>query len=182
MAGSPDPLSSLPATGAGGSVHVIVDTPRGSRSKFKRDEQLGLFKLSHVLPAGLVFPFDFGFVPSTRGEDGDPIDAMLLVDEPGVVGCLVEARLIGVIEARQREPGERRWRRNDRLLAVALHSTVHAELRELRELPGKLLDELENFFVSSTRMQGKTFEPRARGGRAAARQALARGRRAFLRT
>ncbi|HEX5009925.1 MAG TPA: inorganic diphosphatase [Planctomycetota bacterium] len=172
----------LSALAPGGrSVHVVVDSPRASRSKYKRDERLGLFKLRHVLPEGLVFPYDFGYVPGTRGEDGDPIDVMLLDDEPAFVGCVVEARLIGVIEARQREEGERRWKRNDRLLAVAIPSAVHAHLRELRQLPSALLDELENFFVSYTRMEGKTFQVRGRRGRSAALQALARGRRAFER-
>src|SRR5437764_15464112 len=96
-------LNELATFAAKGVVHVIVDTPKGSRNKFKYDEELGLFKLSGVLPAGAVFPFDFGFVPATLGGDGDALDVLLLMDEPAFVGCLVEVRLIGVIEAEQTE-------------------------------------------------------------------------------
>src|SRR3954469_6625001 len=89
-----------------GELNVIIETPKGSRNKFDFDEELGLFKLGGVLPAGAVFPFDFGFVPATRGGDGDPLDVLVLMDEPAFVGCLVAARLIGVIEAEQAEGGE----------------------------------------------------------------------------
>src|SRR5436190_23463747 len=82
-------------------LHAIVDTPKGSRNKFKWDEKLELYKLAGVLPSGAVFPYDFGWVPGTKGEDGDPLDVLLLMDEPAFVGCLVEARLVGVIEAEQ---------------------------------------------------------------------------------
>src|SRR5262245_61465381 len=88
-----------------GSVRVIIDTPKGSHNKYKFDEDERLFRLDRVLPAGMVFPFDFGYVPGTRGEDGDPLDVMVLMDEAAFVGCLVEARLIGVIEAEQKELG-----------------------------------------------------------------------------
>src|SRR6266545_3570339 len=89
-----------------GEINVIIDTPRGSRNKFKYDEEHELFKLGGVLPSGAVFPFDFGFIPGTRGEDGDALDVLMLIDEPTFVGCLVLARLIGVIEAEQIENGE----------------------------------------------------------------------------
>ena len=101
-----DRLSSFdPETG---DLNVIVDTPKGNRNKFVYDEELGLFRLGGVLPAGAVFPYDFGFVPGTLGGDGDPMDALILMDEPAFVGCLVECRLIGVIEAEQTEDGEKR--------------------------------------------------------------------------
>src|SRR5919202_2577365 len=112
-----------PFDAASGEVNVIIETPKGSRNKFKYDEQRGLFKLSGVLPAGAVFPFDFGFVPSTRGEDGDPLDVLVLMDEPAFAGCLVPSRLIGVIEAEQTEEGT--TERNDRLIAVAANSYTH---------------------------------------------------------
>src|SRR6185295_2715875 len=89
-----------------GDLNVVVETPKGSRNKFKFDEEHGLYKLSGVLPAGMAFPYDFGFIPSTRGEDGDPVDVLLLMDEPAFAGCLVASRLIGVIEVEQTEKGE----------------------------------------------------------------------------
>src|ERR1700752_5285187 len=84
-----------------GDLNAIVDTPKGSRNKFKYDPRSGLFKLSGTLPLGNSFPFDFGYVPSTAGEDGDPLDVLILMDEPAFVGCLVPSKLIGVIEAEQ---------------------------------------------------------------------------------
>jgi inorganic pyrophosphatase len=95
---------------------VVVDTPKGSRNKYKLDERDGQWRLSKVLPQGMSFPYDFGFVPSTRGEDGDPVDVLILADEPSFPGCVVAARLIGVLEAEQTEG--RKTVRNDRLVAV----------------------------------------------------------------
>jgi inorganic pyrophosphatase len=78
-----------------GSIEVVIETPKGSRNKFKYDPISHRFKLSKVLPEGMVFPHDFGFVPNTKGPDGDPIDVLVLVDEPTFPGCSLECRLIG---------------------------------------------------------------------------------------
>ena len=94
-------------------LNVVIETPRGSRNKFDYDERLGVFKLAHVLAEGLTFPNEFGFIPSTLAEDGDPLDVMVLLDQPTTVGCLLTARVIGVIEARQTEVDGTRFR-NDR--------------------------------------------------------------------
>lgn len=81
------------------TLHALVDPPKGSCNKFKSDEKHGLYKLSGVLAAGAFFPYDFGFVPSTLAEDGDPIDVLLLMEEPAFVGCLVPSRLLGGFSA-----------------------------------------------------------------------------------
>jgi inorganic pyrophosphatase len=86
-------------------VNVIIDTPRGSRSKFKFDEQAGLFRLSRILPVGMAFPFDFGSIPRTRAEDGDPLDVLVVTDVPSFCGCLMGVRLLGVLCARQDQSG-----------------------------------------------------------------------------
>src|SRR5215208_1691913 len=130
----------------GGELHVIIETPKGSRNKFNYDEGHGLFKLGGVLPAGAVFPFDFGFIPSTLGGDGDPLDVLLLMDEPAFPGCLVAARLIGVIEAKQTERNSE-IKRNNRLIAMAAESRNHKGLTSLSGLDKNLLDEIENFFI-----------------------------------
>src|SRR5213595_2139587 len=93
---------------------AIIETPKGCRNKFDYDPDSGLFMLGGLLPEGMMFPFDFGFIPSTLGEDGDPLDIMVLMDAPAHVGCLIEVRIVGVIEAKQTEKGE--TERNDRLL------------------------------------------------------------------
>src|SRR4030088_2218646 len=96
---------------------VIIETPKGRRNKFDYDTEFQMFALGGLLPEGLAFPFDFGFLPSTLGEDGDPLDVIVLMDEPAHVGCLVDVRLVGVIEAEQMEDGE--TTRNDRLVGVS---------------------------------------------------------------
>src|ERR687894_2250957 len=111
-------LESLKTFNDEGDLNVVIETPKGSRNKYNYDGKTGLFKLGGVLPAGASFPFDFGFVPSTVGGDGDPLDVLVLMDEPPFAGCLVRTRLVGVIEAEQTErDGE--TTRNDRLIGVA---------------------------------------------------------------
>jgi hypothetical protein len=81
------------------ALNVVIDTPKGCRNKFAYDKKRKAYTLKTVLPHGAVFPFDFGSISGTIGEDGDPLDALVLMDEPAFVGCLVESRVIGVIEA-----------------------------------------------------------------------------------
>ena len=106
MAAGSATLSSLPTFGPDGELHVVIETPKGSRHKYAYEPDLKTFKLKTVLPEGLSFPYDFGMVPSTKGEDGDPLDVLLLLDAPAFAGCLIAARLIGVVEADQRERDE----------------------------------------------------------------------------
>jgi inorganic pyrophosphatase len=160
------------------ALRVIIETPQGSRNKFDYDAELGLFKLGGVLPAGAVFPFDFGFVPSTTGGDGDPLDVLVLMDEAAFAGCLVEARLLGVIEAEQtEEDGE--TTRNDRLIAVAENARNHKEVRSLDQLNENLLEEIEHFFVSYNEIKGKRFKPLGRFGQARAERLIEEGMRRF---
>src|SRR5688572_27457334 len=91
-----------------GDVAVVVETPKGSHNKYKYDPDCRAFRLGAVIAEGLAFPHDFGFIPSTLGEDGDPLDVLLFLDHGVPQGCVVTARLIGVLEVRQREHGERK--------------------------------------------------------------------------
>ncbi len=143
-------------------LNVIIETPKGSRNKFTYDERRGIFKLGGVLPAGASFPYDFGFVPQTTGGDGDPLDVLVLMDEPAFAGCLVAARLIGVVEAEQTE--EDGMTRNDRLIAVAAASRQHKGVRALRDVNEQLIAEIEHFFVSYNAVKGKEFKPTGRFG------------------
>ncbi len=140
-----------------GTLNVIIETSKGNRNKLDYDPDQQLFELSKVLPRGMVFPFDFGFVPSTVGDDGDPLDILVLLDEPVPTGCKIQARLIGVIEAEQTEDGE--TIRNDRLIALAEHSHEYRDIRSLKDLNSKLVQEIEHFFVSYNEMAGKQFKP-----------------------
>jgi inorganic pyrophosphatase len=138
-----------------GFVQVIIETPAGSRNKFAFDPEQGIFSLKKVLPAGMVFPYDFGFLPRTLAPDGDPIDVLLLMDEPAFPGCAVRARLIGVIEGEQLD-GKAKIR-NDRLVAVAEANHMYANVRRLKDLPGKWLQELQDFFVNYHNLEGKKY-------------------------
>ena len=155
------------------TLNAVIETPKGSRNKFDYDEKHGLFKLGGVLPAGSVFPFDFGFVPSTLGEDGDPLDVLVLMDEPAFAGCLVPARLIGVIEADQTEDGK--TDKNDRLIAVTDNARDHKNVRTLADLSDNLVHEIEHFFVSYNAAKGKEFTPTGRGGPARAAALIEEG-------
>src|SRR5690348_2634696 len=140
--GSFNPMIDLETFDAeSGMVNAIVDTPKGSRNKFKFDEKLQIFKLGGALPLGAVFPFDFGYLPSTRGDDGDPLDVLILMDDSAFTGCLVQVKLIGVIEAEQTEAGT--TERNDRLVSVAAETRNHSHIRFLGDLNSNLLHEIE---------------------------------------
>jgi inorganic pyrophosphatase len=148
-------------------MNAIVESPRGCRNKYKFDTELGIFSLSKVLPQGSVFPFDFGLLPNTKGEDGDPLDLLILMDEPAFTGCAVKVRLIGVIEAEQTER-DGTTTRNDRLIAVAADSHNHSNIKSLHQLNDHLIEEIEHFFVSYNAIAGKVFKP---VGRFAAKRA-----------
>ena len=171
-------LNKLDAFHDGEELNVVIETPKGSRNKYNYDEELRLFKLGGVLPSGAVFPFDFGFVPSTLGGDGDPLDVLVLMDEPAFAGCLVRVRLVGVIEAEQTErDGE--TERNDRLVAVAAKSRLHGNVRTLEDLGSGLPEEIEHFFVSYNRAKGKEFKSLGRFGPGRALKLVEEGVRRF---
>ena len=151
-----DPTRLDPLRKKDGLLQVIVETPKGSRNKFSFDVDQEIFSLKKVLPAGMVFPYDFGFLPKTLADDGDPIDVLLLMDEPAFPGVLVPSRLIGVIEGEQID-GKKRTR-NDRLVAVADANHMYAMVREVSDLPKQFLRELQEFFVNYHQLQGKEYK------------------------
>ena len=173
-----NPLVELPSWDAVSLLlHVIVDTPKGSAIKFKFDLEKSCYTIAHILPPGAAFPFDFGSIPSTAAADGDPLDALILMEEPSFAGCLVPVRLIGVLEARQTREG--RSHRNDRLIGVAAKSRVYRELDTLAEVPAHMLEEIEHFFVSYNEERGRTFRILGRFGPARAARLVQAGERRF---
>ncbi len=161
-----------------GRVNAVIETPGGTRNKYKYDTETGLFRFRKVLPLGAVYPFDFGFVPSTEGGDGDPLDILVLMEEPSFCGCLVAARLVGAIEAEQSSDGE--TERNDRLIGVAeSHQTtenqqLYANVHSLEDLNRETLDQIEHFFISYNQFSGKEFRILRRSGPKAARELVER--------
>lgn len=160
-----------------GTIQAIIDTPKGSRNKYKYDVKKGLFRLTSVLPAGAVFPYNFGYLPSTLGEDGDPLDVLVLMDEAAFVGCLVTTRLIGVIEAEQTEEGK--TTRNDRLLGIAAEGHLYQDLTSPDDLTPGLLHEIEHFFVSYNQSRGREFRVLGQSGPERAYQIVDRGIASF---
>jgi len=152
----------LPPFAEDGSLNVVIETPRHSRNKYAYDGQSGLFALRKVLPIGMSFPFDFGFVPGTKGQDGDPLDVLLLMDEPTYPGCLVRAHLLGVLEANQTEDGS--TERNDRLIAHAVASSRTSTPKEIQDLGPDVLGEIEAFFTNYNQIDGKKFKVLRRAG------------------
>ena len=144
------------------SCRAIIETPKCSRNKFDYDPETNLFKLGGLLPEGMMFPFDFGFIPSTLGDDGDPLDIMVLMDAPSQVGCLIDVRIIGIIQAKQTEDGD--TEQNDRLLGVAIHSYEHQDIRTINDVNKTLLSQVEAFFVSYNKQRGKQFKVTGTGG------------------
>ncbi len=157
------PIKLPPFGDKSNEINAVVETPQGSRNKFDFDPDTGLFELGSPMPAGVEFPFEFGFIPSTLADDGDPLDVLILMDAPTFVGCLVRARLVGVIEARQTEKGGES-ERNDRLIAVAKESRRHRDVTSLSDLPDALVSEIEHFFASYNEMKGKKFKSLGRFG------------------
>ncbi|GJG87510.1 inorganic pyrophosphatase [Gemmatimonadetes bacterium T265] len=155
-------------------VHAVVETPKGSPHKLDYEPDLGVFMLKKEMPAGHVFPYDFGFVPGTLGGDGDPLDVLVLMDEATYPGVLVEARLVGVFEAEQTERDGGRSR-NDRLVAVAACSRRHADVRTLDDLGRAALDQIEHFFRSYNEETGKRVEFTNRAGPARAAELVDEG-------
>jgi inorganic pyrophosphatase len=158
-------------------LNVVVDTPKGSAIKFKYDRSHHIYKISHLLPPGTVFPFDFGSVPSTLAEDGDPLDVLILMEEGSFAGCLVQVRLIGVLEAEQTEEGK--TQRNDRLIGVAVASRVYETTRTLKDLPIRRLTEIEHYFVSYNQERGRKFRVLGRFGPTRARALIQKGEKRY---
>ena len=140
-----------------GNLNVIIETPKNSRNKYKYTPSVDIFKVDSSLQAGASFPFDFGFIPSTKGEDGDPLDILVLMDQSAYTGSLVPTRLIGVIEAKQSEE-KGKIERNDRLIGVFAKSHDYNDVKSLHQLNKNLLGEIQFFFETYNRYKGREFK------------------------
>jgi inorganic pyrophosphatase len=160
-------------------IHVIIETPSGSRNKYSYDEDEKIFILKKVLPAGMTFPYTFGFVPSTKAEDGDPIDVLVLMDEPALQGCLVKCRPIGIIEGEQGDKKEKE--RNDRVVAIEQNNHELAFIKRIDDLGKEFVEELEKFFVNYHDMSGKKYRILDAKGPKEARRRIKQSMRAFKR-
>jgi inorganic pyrophosphatase len=157
-------------------IKVIIETPKGSRNKYAFDPDEKTFTLKKVLPAGMAFPYDFGFVPSTIAEDGDPVDVLVLMDEPAFPGCVVKCRLVGVIRGEQGEGKE--TEENDRLVGVEIANHQWEHIDHVDDLGKQFVKELEEFFVNYHNLTGKEYRILGVKGPGGARKCLEQGMKA----
>lgn len=136
-------------------LRVVIETSKGSRNKFAFDPVEHIFELKKVLPAGMAFPYDFGFVPSTEADDGDPLDVLVLMDEPAFSGCVLTCRPIGVIEGEQGDKKDKE--RNDRVIAIEKDAHSWAGIKTINDLGKEFCRELEEFFVNYHKLSGKQY-------------------------
>jgi inorganic pyrophosphatase len=142
-------INQVPTSSSDGSVNVFVEIPKDSQNKYEYDEDLGMIVLDRTLHSSVHYPTDYGFVPGTRGADGEPLDAMVMVDQSTFPGCLVEARIVGVlsIEFSKGHPEQK-------LLGVPVREPRFAEYEDVSDVPGHLLKEIEHFFEVFKDLEG----------------------------
>jgi len=156
-------------------LRVVIETPKGSRNKFAFNADDHIFELKKVLPAGMAFPYDFGFVPSTEADDGDPVDVLVLMDEPAFPGCLLKCRPIGVIQGEQ---GDKKKKvRNDRIIAVEKDAHSWADIKNIGDLGRQFVRELEEVFVDYHKLSGEQYRVLGLKGRQQARKLVKSGMR-----
>ena len=147
-------LHQLDAFAENDVFHVVVESPRGSTLKLKWDPHLGAMSVSRPLNFGLSFPYDWGFVPSTEAPDGDPVDALVYWDVSSYPGVVIPCRAIAVVNVDQRAGGGDSRVRNDRI--IALPTQVRREhVGSPGDLPTRVREELNQFFLAATALEGK---------------------------
>jgi inorganic pyrophosphatase len=139
------------------TITAVIETPKGNAEKYNYDPNAKFFKLKKILPTGMVFPYDFGFIPDTKGEDGDPLDIIVISEFESFPGCMVECRIIGAIIAEQSV--KKKIIRNGRFLAIPVHAKSFSNIKSIEELPQQMMEELEQFFVTYNEIEGKKFKP-----------------------
>ena len=141
------------------SVDVVIETPKGSAQKYDYVPNTPFFKMKKILPSGMVFPYDFGFIPDTKGEDGDPLDVIVISEFQSFPGVIIKCRIIGAIKAQQSaEKNSKKMIRNDRFLAIPKCSNIFQNIKKITDLPKQITDQLEEFFVDYNRLEGKKFK------------------------
>jgi inorganic pyrophosphatase len=138
------------------TIEVVIESPRATQAKYKYDPKEKIFKLKRLLPLGMVFPYDFGFIPGTVGDDGDPLDALVLSEFASFTGAHLNCRIIGALKAEQKQDGEKAVR-NDRYFCVPVTSITYALIESLDQLGKVHHEQIEEFFINYNKVDGKVF-------------------------
>jgi inorganic pyrophosphatase len=137
-------------------VFAVVETPRGSTCKLDFDPDLRVFTLAKPLMAGLAYPYDWGFIPSTVAQDGDPLDVLVIHNAQTYPGVVLRCKPVGILEVEQKHEGKKE--RNDRVFAVPDRSPLESDLTDVRHLPSRAREELEQFFLATNALEDKELE------------------------
>jgi inorganic pyrophosphatase len=138
------------------TIDIVVESPRATQAKYKYDPKEQVFRLKKLLPLGMVFPYDFGFIPGTEGEDGDPLDALVLSEFASFTGAHLTCRVIGALKAEQKED-DKKVVRNDRFFCVPVGSITYAGLLSIDQLGREHNEQMEEFFINYNKVEGKIF-------------------------
>lgn len=150
-------LLKLPTWADKQHIYAVVETPRGSTCKLDFDSELRAFTLAKPLMAGLTYPYDWGFIPSTKAEDGDPLDVLVIHDAQTYPGVVLRCRPVGILEVEQKKKGKKK-ERNDRVFAVPDRSPLETDLVDVCRLPSRARQELEQFFRATNALEEKEIE------------------------
>ena len=145
-------LSLIPAQPEAGVINVLIEIPGGSKNKYEFDKDMNAFALDRVLFASVQYPYDYGFVPNTLADDGDPLDGMVLMDEPTFAGCVIAARPIGMLE--MIDGGDR----DEKILCVPTEDPRYKEVKSLKDIAPHRLEEIAEFFRTYKNLEKKETE------------------------
>lgn len=145
-------LSKIPAQPKPGLINVLIEIAAGSRNKYEFDKDLQAFALDRVLYAAVHYPYDYGFIPNTLADDGDPLDGLVLMDEPTFPGCVIAARPIGMLE--MIDSGDR----DEKILCVPDKDPRYAQIKSLKDIAQHRLDEIAEFFRTYKNLEKKKTE------------------------
>ncbi len=145
-------LSRIPAQPEPGVINVLIEIPAGSKNKYEFDKDMGAMILDRVLFASVHYPYDYGFVPNTLADDGDPLDGMVIMDQPTFPGCVIASRPIGMLE--MIDGGDR----DEKILCVPTEDPRYAKVESLSDIASHRLDEIAEFFRTYKNLEKKVTE------------------------
>jgi inorganic pyrophosphatase len=156
------------------NVRMIVEIPKGSGNKYEYDHDLGVFRLDRALYSPMHYPGDYGFIPGTLAEDGDPMDVLVLVDQPSFPGCLIEVRPVAVLNMVDSN------KRDHKIISVPNHNPRYDQIHTLDQIFPHIRREIEHFFDIYKELEGKITEMRGWGDPREARKVIVESRKRFV--